>query len=192
MTDEELADAMRKLREFAVAQGMQWVLDEVDEAIALGVPESRTLRQTRNRQGQTSYEDVTEPELLAQLGPVEPPDQVQARGTRRSEEFTRSRPMTVREQTELLVQALGKVLADLDVIANGSLEALDPASLSEYEDSAAKTGFVTTQMPHIGAISFVPDTGSSAPAISIGVIRSSQRHARVAALLGEIKAEVDS
>ena len=42
MTPEELEETIRKLREFAVAQGMQWVLDEVDEAIALGVPETRT------------------------------------------------------------------------------------------------------------------------------------------------------
>jgi len=53
---------MRKLREFAAAQGMQWVLDEVDEAIAIDVPETRTLRQTTNRQGLTTYEDVTEPD----------------------------------------------------------------------------------------------------------------------------------
>jgi hypothetical protein len=58
MTAEELEETMRKLREFAVAQGMQWVLDEVDEATALGVPETRTLRQTR-QQGLISYEDIT-------------------------------------------------------------------------------------------------------------------------------------
>lgn len=46
MTAEELEETMRKLREFVVGHGMQWVLDEVDEAIALGVPETRTLRQT--------------------------------------------------------------------------------------------------------------------------------------------------
>ena len=59
MTGEELQDAIRKLREFAVAQGMQWVLDEVDEAIALGVPETRTLRRTTDREGLITYEDVT-------------------------------------------------------------------------------------------------------------------------------------
>ncbi len=62
MTGEELEDALRKLREFTAAQGMQWVLDEVDEAIALGVPETRTLRQTTNRQGLTTYVDVTDPD----------------------------------------------------------------------------------------------------------------------------------
>ena len=64
MTGEELQDAIRKLREFAIVQGMQWVLDEVDEAIALGVPETRTLRQTTDRQGETTYEDVTPPDTL--------------------------------------------------------------------------------------------------------------------------------
>ena len=108
MTGEDLQDAIRKLREFAAAQGMQWVLDEVDEAIALGVPETRTLRQTTNRQGVTTYEDVTAPDAL----PF--PDLGRGRRTGRSAEFIRSRPMTPQEQAQLLVQALNRVLADLD------------------------------------------------------------------------------
>jgi hypothetical protein len=68
MTGEELEGAMRKLRGFANAQGMQWVLDELDEAIALGIPETRTLRQT-NRQGLITYEDVTDPDELFSIGP---------------------------------------------------------------------------------------------------------------------------
>jgi hypothetical protein len=67
MTGEELQEAIRKLRAFAAAQGMQWVLDEADDAIALGVPETRTLRQT-SRLGLVTYEDITaEPFFIANL-----------------------------------------------------------------------------------------------------------------------------
>jgi hypothetical protein len=186
MTGEELEGAMLKLREFAIAQGMPWVLDEIDEAIALGVPETRRLRQTTDRQGQTRFEDVTDPDLL-QL-----PDEEQGRRTRRSEEFTRTRPMTVREQTELLIQALSKVLLELDAIADGSLDALDPASLYDYVDPTAKPGFPVSSMPGVGTISFAPDEGSTAPAVSTEVIRGSRRRARVAELFGAIEAEIDS
>lgn len=47
-------------------------------------------------------------------------------------------------------------------------------------------------MPQVGSISFVPDEGSTAPAISIDVIRASQRRAEVADILSEINAEIDS
>jgi hypothetical protein len=183
MTGEELQDAIRKLREFAIVQGMQWVLDEVDEAIALGVPETRTLRQTTDRRGQTTYEDVTAPV------PPPVPGEGRSRRTGRSADFVRSRPMTLQEQAQLLVQALSRVLADLDTVAAGSLEALDPVRLSEHVDGDSEMGFA---IPHVGSISFVPDEGSAAPAVSVDVILSSQRHARVAGLLSEIQAEIDS
>jgi hypothetical protein len=143
MTEEELQDAMRKLREFAVVQGMQWVLDEVDEAIALGVPETRALRQTTDRQGLTTYEDVTPPDAL----PF--PGLGRGRRTGRSADFIRSRPMTLREQARLLVQALNRVLADLDTVAVGSLKALDPDTLSDYVDRDLEMGF---PIPHVGSI----------------------------------------
>jgi hypothetical protein len=174
---------VRKLREFAVAQGMQWVLDEVDEAIAIGVPETRTLRQTTNRQGRITYEDVTKSDGV----PI--PGQVRGRRTARSADFISSRPMTLQERAQLLVQALNRVLADLDMVAVGSLEALDPATLSDYVDLDSEAGL---PLPPIGTISFVPDDGSTAPAVNIDVIRSSQRHTQVAGLLREIEAEIDS
>jgi hypothetical protein len=183
MTGEELEDAIRKLREFAVTQGMQWVLDEVDEAIALGVPETRTLRQTTNRQGVTTYEDVTAPDSL----PF--PGLGRGRRTGHSADFIRSRPMTQQEQARLLVQALNRVLAGLDAVAVGSLKALNPETLSDHVDGDSETGF---PIPRVGSISFVPDEGSTAPAVSVDVFLSSQRHAQVAGLLNEIQAELDS
>lgn len=179
MTREELQDAMRKLREFAVAQGMQWVLDEVDEAIELGIPEIRTLRLT-------NYEDVHTPDKS------EVPGQRQSRRRGRSAEFARSRPMPPLEQAQLLVQALGRVLADLDAVAVEALEALDPATLSDYADADFGEALPTPPAPHVGTISFLPDEGSAATAVSIDVIRSSQRRTQAAGLLSEIEAEIGS
>jgi hypothetical protein len=185
MTAEELQDAMRKLREFASQQGMQWVLDEVNEAIAHGVPETRRLRQA-SQQGLISYEDIT-----GTIGPSFP-DQPQSRRSRRSEEFIRSRPMTQLEQAQLLVQSLRRVLADLDTVAVGSLEALSAETLSEDMDPELKANFPGLTIPHVENISFVPDEGSAAIGISIDFIRSSQRRQRVSELLTEIEAEIDS
>ncbi len=97
--------------------------------------------------------------------------------------------MTQQEQAQLLVQALNRVLADLDVVAGGSLKALNPETLSDHVDGDSEMGF---PIPHVSSISFVPDEGSTAPAVSIDVILSSQRHAQVAGLLSEIQAELDS
>jgi hypothetical protein len=185
MTGEELESAIGKLREFAVAQGMQWVLDEVDEAIALGVPETRTLRQT-SRRGVTTYEDVTNPDIPELSGGE------QGRRGRRGEEFVRSRPMTPVEQVELLLQAIGKVLTNLDEIANGTMEALDPASLQDYLGETGKTDSLGLPVTPIASMSFVPEGGSTAPAVSIDVLRSSRRRARVGAILSQIEAEISS
>jgi hypothetical protein len=186
MTGEELQDAILKLRAFAVAQGMQWVLDEVDDAIALGVPEARTLRQTI-RQGLVTYEDVTaEPDEFLLL------EQPQGRQGRRSEEFIRSRPMTPQEQAHLLLDALSRVLSELDVIAAGTLEALGPATLADYLGSTQKTSAPEVRVPGVESISFTPDEGSTAPGISLNLIRESQRHVRVTQLISRIQSEIDS
>ena len=181
MTAEELQEAIRKLRGFAVDHGMQWVIDQIDQAIALGVPEERRLRQT-GRGGQTRYEDITSPL------PFELDEPWQDRPSRRTEEFVSSRPMTSDEQAELLVDALRKALTELDVIAEGALEALAPASFPDYGDAGAPAFAV----PHVGTISFAPDEGSTAPAVSIEDIRSSRRTAEVAELLVAIEAEINS
>lgn len=193
MTDQELTDAIRRLREFAVAQGMQWVVDEVDEAIAVGVPETRTLRQT-NRAGRTTYEDVTEPPLRMLTTDPEP-----RRRNRRPEEarrghqdFVRSRPMTRREQAQLLVHALGRVLTGLDTIADGALNALDPGSLSDYLDVAIKPSAEDYPAPRVGTIRFAPEEGSTAAAVDIDIMRSADRRIRVADLLQQIEAEIQS
>jgi hypothetical protein len=186
MTEEGLQDTIRKLRAFAGDLGMQWVLDEVDEAIAVGVPEQRTLRQT-TRQGRTSYEDITGP--LDELLMLE---NGRSRRTRRSEEFVRSRPMTTLEQANLLLDALRRVIVDLDAVAVGCFDALDPDALSNDAGPDLATYARRFPVPRIENVSFSPDEGSTAPGISIDLIRKSPRGTRVAQLFAQLRAEIDS
>jgi hypothetical protein len=53
--------------------------------------------------------------------------------------------MTTREQAQLLLRALSRVLADLDTVAAGSLEALDPATLSDYTPAETVLGMTNRQ-----------------------------------------------
>jgi hypothetical protein len=100
--------------------------------------------------------------------------------------------MTPLEQAQLLLQALRRVLVDLEMVAIGCLEALDPATLSEYTDPSLKADFPGFTVPYVATISFAPDEGSTAPGISIDFIRDSQRRARVTDLLDEFEVEVET
>jgi len=95
--------------------------------------------------------------------------------------------MTPQEQAELLVHALRRVLTDLDTIADGTLDALDPRSWSDEVDELEEYS-----APRVGTIRFEPDEGSVAPAINIDVIRGSRRRAQVADVLRRIEEEIDS
>jgi hypothetical protein len=185
MDDARLAEAIHKMRAFAVTNGMQWVLDEVDEAISLGIPEVRELRQS-TRQGQTTYEDVTSWTVDA------------SRATsgatptgRRVEKFVRRRPMTSLEQATLLVEALRNVLVGLDDVAEGALSALNSqGSLAEEVSKTADPS--SSHMPMVQSISFAPDEGSSSPAIDINRRRDSQRFELVTDVLDQIEIAINS
>jgi hypothetical protein len=127
MNAAELDDTIRKLRAFAVTHGMQWMLDEVDEAVSLGIPEVRTLRQS-TRRGRTTYEDVTLSDSLHRLDDAGFGTSRAAPTTKRAEQFVRRRPMTSLEEARLLVEALRNVLVGLDDIAEEALGALNPYS----------------------------------------------------------------
>jgi hypothetical protein len=185
MNAEELAETMQKLRDFTSTNGMQWVLDEVDDAVSLGVPETRTLRQV-TRQGQTLYEDVTD---FNSTG-ARP-----SRRHRRSEEFVSRRPLTDIEQIELLVQALRRVLIDLDDIATGSIDALNDREIHQRTAPVAFAEPEKLQDPapqEVTGILFLPDEGSNAPTIDTESMRYSERHVVVSEILTRIENEIRS
>ena len=184
MNTDELASVKQKLRDFASANGMQWVLDEVDEAVSLGVPEIRTLRQS-SQQGRITYEDITEPDAGL----------MSTRRRRNTEDFVTRRPMTESEQVELLVQALKRVLVDLDGIAKQSIEALNDPELRDTLKSPTLAETVSSQMPappEVSGISFAPDEGSSSPAISLDAIQHTDRSLRISEILTLIENEIRS
>lgn len=170
MNTDELASVKQKLRDFASANGMQWVLGEVDEAVALGVPEIRTLRQS-SQQGRITYEDITEPDAGL----------ISTRRRRNTEDFVTRRPMTESEQVELLVQALRRVLVDLDEIAKQPIKALNDPDLRDTLRPPTSTETENNRMPappEVSGISFAPDEGSSSPAISLDAIQHTNRSIR--------------
>lgn len=187
MDAEELFATRQKLRSFASAHGMQWVLDEVDEAVSLGISEARTLRQ-HTRQGQITYEDVTGLDYSA--------DATSARGRRGTEEFARRRPMTDLEQVELLVTALRRVLVDLDEIADEAVSVLNDLADREQQEftdrSKSDDDIPAPASPPVYEIAFAPDEGSTSPAVSTESMRDPARSARAAEILAQIDQEIRS
>jgi hypothetical protein len=183
---QELYDVRQKLRLFASDHGMQWVLNEVDEAASLGISESRTLRQF-TRQGQITYEDVTDVDDLDYAIP--------GRVRRGTEEFARRRPMTDLEQAELLVTALRRVLVDLDGIADEAVKVLNypvDREQGDFSDQAKLEDIILPELPPVSEIAFVPDEGSTSPPISTGVMRDLERSSSAADLLAQIDREIRS
>jgi len=180
MNDEELGATNEKLRAFAASHGMQWILDEVDEAVSLGIPEVRTLRQA-SQQGRIIYEDITGIDLTDI-----PPN----RRPKRSEEFVSRRPMTELEQAELLVQALRRVLVDAEKIASESIDTLNqPVDRIASESYDQEHDII--DLPPVDGIAFAPDEGSTSPTVDIESI-SSGHSPRVAEILVQIESEIRS
>ncbi|MGH2777280.1 MAG: hypothetical protein ACRDJB_01375 [Actinomycetota bacterium] len=192
MDPEELVQTNGKLRAFAAEHGMQWVLAEVDEAVALGVVETRELRRS-SRSGRTVYEDVT--------------GSTSARGRRRPEEFVRSRPMTDLEQVQLLVAALRRVLVDVDTVAAASIATLNDSELRQQTASPAAGGvepwqltspqagpgeYSETTPPLISQIDFEPDEGSTSPSTTTEALRHGDRRHHVADVLDQVAREIGS
>jgi hypothetical protein len=185
MNAEELDDAKQKLRTFVSANGMQWVLDEVDEAVSLGISEVRTLRQS-TQQGRITYEDVTE---------LEASGVASSRRRKRAEEFARRRPMTDVEQVELLVLALRRVLVDLNGVADESIRVLNNAGEVEQHKFPELSGLEDGQIPApppVSEIDFAPDEGSTSPTITTESLRNVDRAMRAAEILTRIEDELRS
>jgi len=180
MNDEELTATNAKLRAFAASHGMQWILDEVDEAVSLGIPEVRTLRQS-SQQGRIIYEDITGVDLT---------DIPPGRRPKRSEEFVSRRPMTELEQVVLLVEALRRVLVDSEKIASESIDTLNQP-VDRFASGSYDQEHPAIDLPPVDGIAFAPDEGSTSPAVELELVRSSHSP-RVAEILAQIENEIRS
>jgi hypothetical protein len=180
MEPEELDEIYERLRVEAREAGLGWLLDEIDEASALGVTEVKPLRQ-RTRRGQTTYEELTPAE---RAGP----------GRRRAEEFLSRRPMTRVERVDALLDGLTRVLVDLDDIAKAAVEQLNELpdrSPSDEEPAVAESAPRETQQtrrPRISEIDFEPDEGSLAPRVTSEAMRHNlDRRNTLAEMLKELR-----
>ncbi len=164
--------------------GFSWLLEELDDATAIGVVEVKSLRQ-QTRQGLTTYEELT---LLERTGP----------GRRRAEEFLSHRPMTLLEQVDALIDALTRVLVDLDEVAVAAviqLNDLPVAAPSDDDPSVAPRRGAPkgrterdAEGTYVSEIRFEPDEGSLAPAVTTEEMRhNTDRRISSSTLLREIQ-----
>ena len=185
MEPDELEVAKRSLRAFAAGNGLGWVLDELDEAVAIGVVEVKPLRQSI-RQGRQVYEEVLSP------GAVAP-------GRRRAEEFLTRRPMTDQEQVEALILALRRALVDPDAVARAAVDQVNglpvtgprgERSRSDADGNAFdQPSFARTTL--VTEIDFAPDEGSLEETVSTEGIRYAEdRRITVEPILDALMAEV--
>lgn len=182
MDAEQLSELEERLRSFANEHGMSWVVDELDEAISLGLFERRELRPSSSK-GKTVYNEV--------------PKVATGTGRKRAEEFVSRRPLTPEEQVQLLLSALRRVLVDLDQVAAASVTNLNDLesvtqSVSDVESTESSIDKPPREFPRVTEIDFAPDEGSIAPAVTTEGLRHARRSERTARALSRIKAEVDS
>jgi hypothetical protein len=177
---EELVDTIGRLRRFAVRHNLQWVLDEVDEAISLGVVEVKELRQS-NRRGEIVYE-----ELVRTDGPG-------VRGRRRAEEFLSRRPLTPLEEATALVAALRRVLVTLDEVATASVSQLNGLPVQQvdgrsrdFKEAAARLAVNREEKSLVTEIDFLPDDGALDESITTEAMRHQNRQVLVLAILDDI------
>ncbi|MFI8850319.1 hypothetical protein ACIGW3_09030 [Streptomyces sp. NPDC053499] len=132
MNQSELRRVEEQLREALQDTVLSWVLDDVDAAIAAGVPEEKILRRRPQRRGDGPY--AVSPEMAAaryevvdsrELGSAEY-EASRKRGTL----VIASRPMTDEERVLLLLDAVKRVLVELPETERESLKTLQ----SETED----------------------------------------------------------
>lgn len=178
---DELAEMDQSLRQFAATNGMSWVIEELDDAIATGVFERRDLRQFTH-EGRTTYDDV--------------PD-VPGAGRRRAEEFVSRRALTPEEQIRMLVAGLRRVLSELDQVAAASVSQLnDLASVtqspSDVDPTEESQNMPPRQVFPISEIDFVPDEGSAAVGVSTEGLRHSDRRYRTVEVLRRMEEAVDA
>ncbi|WBB58235.1 hypothetical protein O7599_21600 [Streptomyces sp. WMMC500] len=126
MNQFELRRVEQQLREALQGTALSWVIDDVDAAIAAGVPEEKILRRRQQRHGDDSpaatpaaaalrYEVVDR----SVLGPVE----FEA-SRKRGKLVIATRAMTEEERVRLLLDALRRVLVELPEMELEVLKAL--------------------------------------------------------------------
>lgn len=148
MNDEDLLRVEEELRSVLEGSVLEWVLDEVDDAAATGVPEERILRRRRPR-GDGASRDPMRIAASYEVVSLKGLQPAQIEGHRKRNSLVIStRPMTVRERVGLLFEALRRVLIEVPDIEVATLMTLFSTPDHDERDGA-------------GSVRFIPDRGSS-------------------------------
>jgi hypothetical protein len=135
------------LREILEGSSLEWLLDEVDSAVAVGVPEEKLLqRRTRGGGEEWSVADEVGEQALAQELRVSPTDSRRSRHGAAYENAKRkgtlvisTRPMSAAERVGVLIEALRRVLVEVPVIEAEALKTLVTVQEEAGEREAAAT-----------------------------------------------------
>lgn len=178
MDEAELLQVDNQLRGLLEGTELEWVLDEVDEAIAEGVPEEGILRRrsTKGRPAReqdlwaAAAEDYT---ILTSLQI----DSGELEASRKSGTLViTTRPMTVQERVMLLLDAIRRVVVELPAVEAETLDRLQSDSGRAVE-----------------AVVFEPEEGFSRRRdrrTKIAHRMTGEDSARMSALFAVVRAEV--
>jgi hypothetical protein len=180
--DTELLMVEYRLRAAFEGTDLEWVLDEVDTAIAEGIPEERILRR-RNRKSRPRDGDVrteaAEQYTILNYREIDPGE---LEASRKSGTLViTTRTMTVRERVLLLLDAVRRVIIEVPSIEAETLHLLKAGTVSGDRWSS------------VHAAVFEPDEGSRRRRdrqTRLGDRIPSQDRARISALFAVVREEV--
>ncbi len=159
---------LTRLRELLQGSQLDWVMREVDDAIALGVLETKSLRTSRRSDGLESYVEV-----VAEPG-------YGGRGRKRAEEFLTTRRMTPKEQFTEAISAIRRATVDVDAVADASLR-----QLNDHDSAEA------IQLPAIAEISFEPDEEETSKPVLVSAVSDRPGRGVLSEVLERLQEEVD-
>ncbi|WP_217565877.1 hypothetical protein [Streptomyces sp. GbtcB7] len=144
MNEGELRDAETQLRALVSDIGMQWLLNEIDEAIAAGTAVEKALKPRRRRtQSRVPAGTPEPPPFITER--LEDMPEAESDVVRRNQSIVIStRPLSRRERVALLVSALRRIMIVLPEIEDATVRMLLEPPRSENR-------------PPIRSMQFAPD-----------------------------------
>jgi hypothetical protein len=184
LNEDELLRIEQELRNVILGSHLEWILDEIDAAVAAGVPEEKVLqRRSRRRGAGTSPQHgrLDVPYITVQMNVAERDrEALEKNGAL----VITTRPMTTRERVELMNTALQRVLVELPMIEEETLKILHNPS---EEERGSRTP--------VTRIRFVPDeeiNRRSERESELSVRQSEEEQSQLRLLFTEVSAEVGS
>ncbi|OLT26292.1 hypothetical protein BJF83_21670 [Nocardiopsis sp. CNR-923] len=185
MNESELYSVEQRIRDLLTDTGMDWVLDEVDAAIAAGVPEEKILRRRSHRGGgkhltsspmavASQYEVVERQQLGS--------DEYEASHKKGTLVIT-TRTMTSPERVKLLLDALRRIFVELPEI---ELETLKTLRTSPNNDEGTRS--------EVRSVAFEPDENARhrrERSVVLTEDMPQERRERIRGILANLAAEVD-